>query len=57
MTLYTKIHDIIGEDGKWNEVQGDMTHSDWVRDVAWAPSTGLDRCVFDSDILYIILLL
>ena len=22
-----------------------MNHSDWVRDVAWAPSTGLDRLV------------
>jgi len=36
------------EDGKWSEVQGDMNHSDWVRDVAWAPSTGLDREIIAS---------
>ena len=25
------------------QTKNDMNHSDWVRDVAWAPSTGLDK--------------
>jgi len=33
------------QDGQWLEqkifVNGDNAHSDWVRDVAWAPSLGL----------------
>ncbi|XP_067928473.1 protein SEC13 homolog [Watersipora subatra] len=31
------------EDGEWVEEKKLEGHSDWVRDVAWAPSTGLSR--------------
>lgn len=36
------------EDGQWVEDQKLEGHSDWVRDVAWAPSIGLPRNVIAS---------
>jgi len=30
------------------QTKNDMNHSDWVRDVAWAPSTGLDKEIIAS---------
>ena len=37
--------DFSDEHGNFQQKQtkNDMNHSDWVRDVAWAPSTGLDK--------------
>jgi len=36
------------EDGSWVEEQKLDSHSDWVRDVAWAPSVGLHRSIIAS---------
>lgn len=36
------------EDGQWVEDQKLEGHSDWVRDVAWAPSVGLPRNIIAS---------
>jgi len=36
------------ENGEWVEEQRLEAHSDWVRDVAWAPSMGLSRSVIGS---------
>ena len=36
------------EDGQWVEEQKLEGHSDWVRDVAWAPSIGLPRSIIAS---------
>ena len=36
------------EDGEWVAEQKLEGHSDWVRDVAWAPSIGLPRSVIAS---------
>jgi len=36
------------EDGQWVEEQKLEAHSDWVRDVAWAPSIGLPRNIIAS---------
>jgi len=36
------------EDGQWVEEHKLEAHSDWVRDVAWAPSIGLPRSVIAS---------
>ena len=36
------IHDMFREaDGEWEEEEKLEAHSDWVRDVAWAPNIGL----------------
>ena len=37
---------VLDEHGNWVSATPkgkEMAHNDWVRDVAWAPSTGLDR--------------
>jgi len=36
------------DDGQWVEEQKLEGHSDWVRDVAWAPSVGLPKSVIAS---------
>lgn len=36
------------EDGQWMEDQKLEGHSDWVRDVAWAPSIGLPKSIIAS---------
>ena len=36
------------EDGQWVEEQKLESHSDWVRDVAWAPSIGSPKNVIAS---------
>ncbi|XP_041348333.1 protein SEC13 homolog [Gigantopelta aegis] len=36
------------DDGKWVEDQKLEGHSDWVRDVAWAPSIGLPKSIIAS---------
>lgn len=36
------------EDGQWKEEQKLEAHSDWVRDVAWAPSIGLPTSTIAS---------
>lgn len=36
------------EDGQWTEEHKLEAHSDWVRDVAWAPSIGLAKSVIAS---------
>ena len=36
------------EDGQWVEEQKLEAHSDWVRDVAWAPSIGLPKSIIAS---------
>ncbi|XP_046355207.2 protein SEC13 homolog [Haliotis rufescens] len=36
------------EDGQWVEDQKLEAHSDWVRDVAWAPSIGLPKSIIAS---------
>uniref|UniRef100_K1R2G9 Protein SEC13 homolog n=3 Tax=Magallana gigas TaxID=29159 RepID=K1R2G9_MAGGI len=36
------------EDGQWKEDQKLEGHSDWVRDVAWAPSIGLPKSIIAS---------
>lgn len=36
------------ENGQWVEDQKLEGHSDWVRDVAWAPSIGLPRNIIAS---------
>ena len=36
------------EEGQWVEDQKLDGHSDWVRDVAWAPSVGLPKSVIAS---------
>lgn len=36
------------EDGEWIEEQKLEAHSDWVRDVAWAPSIGLPKSIIAS---------
>ena len=36
------------EDGQWVEEQKLEEHSDWVRDVAWAPSIGLPKSIIAS---------
>lgn len=36
------------EDGQWKEEQKLEAHSDWVRDVAWAPSIGLPTSTMAS---------
>lgn len=36
------------EDGQWIEEQKLEEHSDWVRDVAWAPSIGLPKSIIAS---------
>ncbi|XP_077980980.1 protein SEC13 homolog [Glandiceps talaboti] len=36
------------EDGQWKEEQKLEAHSDWVRDVAWAPSIGLPHSTIAS---------
>jgi len=36
------------EDGNWVEEQKLEAHHDWVRDVAWAPSVGLQRGIIAS---------
>lgn len=36
------------EDGQWKEDQKLEAHSDWVRDVAWAPSIGLPTSTIAS---------
>lgn len=36
------------EEGQWVEDQKLEGHSDWVRDVAWAPSIGLPRNIIAS---------
>ncbi|XP_045166697.1 protein SEC13 homolog [Mercenaria mercenaria] len=36
------------EDGEWIEEQKLEGHSDWVRDVAWAPSIGLPKSIIAS---------
>lgn len=36
------------EEGQWVEDQKLEGHSDWVRDVAWAPSIGLPKSVIAS---------
>lgn len=36
------------EDGGWVEEAKLEAHSDWVRDVAWAPSIGLPRNIIAS---------
>jgi len=36
------------EDGQWVEEQKLEAHSDWVRDVGWAPSIGLSRSIIAS---------
>ena len=40
--LLIHIHDMFREaDGEWEEEEKLEAHSDWVRDVAWAPNIGL----------------
>ena len=36
------------DDGQWIEEQKLEGHSDWVRDVAWAPSIGLPKSIIAS---------
>lgn len=36
------------DDGQWKEEQKLEAHSDWVRDVAWAPSIGLPTSTIAS---------
>ena len=36
------------DDGQWVEETKLEAHSDWVRDVAWAPSIGLPRNIIAS---------
>lgn len=36
------------EDGQWKEDQKLEAHSDWVRDVGWAPSIGLPTSTIAS---------
>lgn len=36
------------EEGEWIEEQKLEGHSDWVRDVAWAPSVGLAKSIIAS---------
>ena len=36
------------DNGQWVEEQKLDSHSDWVRDVAWAPSIGLPKSVIAS---------
>jgi len=36
------------ENGGWVEEQKLDAHHDWVRDVAWAPSVGLQRSIIAS---------
>jgi len=36
------------ENGSWVEEQKLDAHHDWVRDVAWAPSVGLQRSIIAS---------
>lgn len=37
-----------GEDGRWAQEAKLEGHSDWVRDVAWAPAVGVNRAVIAS---------
>lgn len=43
-----KIWKYVEEDDKWIEDQKLEAHSDWVRDVAWAPSVGLPKSYIAS---------
>ena len=36
------------EGGEWREEEKLEFHTDWVRDVAWAPSVGLPRSIIAS---------
>ena len=45
-TYYSDKKIFLDEHGNWVSATPkgkEMAHNDWVRDVAWAPSTGLDR--------------
>lgn len=46
--LYLLYHFIREEEGEWKEEKKLEGHSDWVRDVAWAPSIGLPRSTIAS---------
>jgi protein transport protein SEC13 len=43
-----KIWKYVADDDKWVEEQKLEAHSDWVRDVAWAPSVGLPKSYIAS---------
>ena len=43
-----------GEDGHWNEEAKLESHSDWVRDTAWAPSLGPSKQVEKTFVLILI---
>lgn len=45
---YVKIWRLDAASGEWIEESKLEGHSDWVRDVAWAPSIGLPRSIIAS---------
>lgn len=45
---YVKIWRFDSATGEWTEESKLEGHSDWVRDVAWAPSIGLSRSIIAS---------